>query len=76
MRRRDMSEKIDARGRSCPEPVILTNKKMKELGKGLLEVLVDTETAKENVSRLAQQLGWRVEVNRMDEDYRLLLRKD
>lgn len=71
-----MSEKIDARGRSCPEPVILTNKKMKELGKGLLEVLVDTETAKENVSRLAQQLGWRVEVNRMDEDYRLLLRKD
>ena len=71
-----MAEKIDARGLSCPHPVILTNKKIKELGKGVFEVLVDTDTSKENVSRLAQQSGWYVEVNRVDKDYRLVLKKD
>jgi TusA-related sulfurtransferase len=71
-----MADIIDARGLSCPQPVILTNKKIKELGKGVFEVLVDTDTSKENVSRLAQQSGWYVEVNRVDKDYRLVLKKD
>ena len=51
-----MSDIVDARGLSCLQPVVLTNKKMLEMGKGTFEVLVDTETSKENVSRLAQQL--------------------
>jgi TusA-related sulfurtransferase len=71
-----MADKIDARRLSCPQPVILTNKKIKELGKGVFEVLVDTDTSKENISRLAQQSGWQVEVNRIDEDYRLVLKKE
>jgi TusA-related sulfurtransferase len=71
-----MAEIIDARGLSCPQPVILTNKKIKETGKGVVEVLVDTDTSRENVSRLAQQSGWQVEVNRAGEDYRLILRKE
>jgi len=71
-----MTDRIDARGLSCPQPVVLTNKKIKELEKGVLEVLVDTETSRENVSRFAQQSGWQVEVNRVDEDYHLVLRKD
>jgi TusA-related sulfurtransferase len=71
-----MSNVIDARGLSCPQPVILTNKKIHEMGKGIFEVLVDTDTSKENVSRLAQQSGWHVEVNRTDEDYRLVLTRD
>jgi tRNA 2-thiouridine synthesizing protein A len=71
-----MSEIIDARGLSCPQPVILTNKKMKEMGEGIFEILIDTETSKENIFRLAQQMGWKVEVNKMDEDYHLILKKD
>lgn len=70
-----MAHIIDARGLSCPQPVILTSKKIKELGKGVFEVLVDTDTSKENVSRLAQKSGWYVEVNRVDKDYRLVLKK-
>ena len=70
-----MSQIIDARGLSCPQPVIMTHKKMKELGKGLLEVLVDTETAKENITRLAQQSGWELDVNEESGDVRLVLRK-
>jgi len=71
-----MADKIDARGLSCPQPVILTNRKIKEMGKGLFEILVDTDTSRENISRLAQQTGWEIEVKKLDEDYCLVLRKD
>ena len=70
-----MGDKIDARGLSCPQPVILTNRKMKEMGKGVFEILVDTDTSRENISRLAQQTGWVVEVKKVDADYCLILRK-
>jgi TusA-related sulfurtransferase len=71
-----MADKIDARGLSCPQPVILTNRKIKEMKKGVLEVLVDTDTSRENVSRLASGDGWQVEVKKEDEDYRLILKKE
>jgi tRNA 2-thiouridine synthesizing protein A len=71
-----MADKIDARGLSCPQPVILTNKKIQEMGKGVVEILVDTDTSRENVSRLAKQNGWNVEVKQVDDDYCLVLRKD
>ena len=71
-----MSDIVDARGLSCPQPVVLTNKKMMEMGKGIFEVLVDTETSKENVSRLAQQLGWEIEVKRVIDDISLILKKE
>jgi tRNA 2-thiouridine synthesizing protein A len=71
-----MADKIDARGLSCPQPVILTNRKIKEMGKGVFEILVDTDTSRENISRLAQQTGWNVEVKKVNDDYCLVLRKD
>jgi len=71
-----MADKIDARGLSCPQPVILTNRKIEEMGKGVFEILVDTDTSRENISRLAQQTGWDVEVKKVDADYCLVLRKD
>jgi tRNA 2-thiouridine synthesizing protein A len=70
-----MADKIDARGLSCPQPVILTNKKIKEMGKGVFEILVDTDTAKENISRLAQQMEWDCEVKRRGDEYLLVLKK-
>ena len=71
-----MADKIDARGLSCPQPVILTNRKIQEMRKGVFEILVDSETSRENISRLAQQTGWNVEVKRENDDYCLVLRKD
>jgi tRNA 2-thiouridine synthesizing protein A len=55
-----MSSTVDARGLSCPQPVILTMNKIKEMGNGKIEVLVDTDTSKENVSRAATSKGWEV----------------
>jgi TusA-related sulfurtransferase len=48
---------------------------MKDMRKGIFEVLVDTDTSKENVSRLAQQMGWDCEVKQTGNDYVLVLKK-
>lgn len=71
-----MSETVDARGLSCPQPVILTLNKIKALGNGELTVLVDTDTSKENVGRAANSQGWQVsEEIHEDDGFKLILRK-
>ncbi len=71
-----MITSIDARGLSCPQPVILVLNRMKEIEKGRIEVLVDTETARENVTRAATSKGWTVkEVQAAGPGYRLTLEK-
>ena len=71
-----MSKIVDARGLSCPQPVLLALNEIKKTEKGEIEVLVNTDTSKENISRLASEKGWQIEVNRMDEDYCLVLKKE
>jgi len=57
-----MSNIVDARGLSCPQPVLLTVEKMKQFKAGKLEILVDTESAVENVKRAVIGNNWTVEV--------------
>ena len=67
---------VDARGLSCPQPVMLTHKALQEAGKGTVEVLVDTSTSRDNVSRAAASSGWAVTIQEQpDGNYRLVLRK-
>lgn len=69
-----MDALVDARGLSCPQPVIMTMSKMKELGSGEIEVLVDTDTSKENVCRAAASKGWNVKEIKPDgSGYRLTI---
>jgi len=69
-----MSEVIDTRGLSCPQPVLDTLSKIESLGSGRLEVLVDTEAAKENVSRAVQEKGWLVDsIAEEGDEYRIVL---
>ncbi len=70
-----MSTVIDAQGLSCPEPVLLTHKALNELKSGRVEVIVDNHTAKENVTRAAENLGWKVKVNDQGEKIILELTK-
>ena len=46
---------VDARGCSCPQPVLMTKKALAK--ESQLEVLVDNNTAMNNVSRFAQSQG-------------------
>ncbi len=69
-------EIVDARGLSCPQPVMLVSKAIKKLSKGVIEVLVDSGTARDNVSRLGKNSGWAVTVEEQPEGgYRIVLKK-
>jgi tRNA 2-thiouridine synthesizing protein A len=69
-----MSEVVDARGLSCPQPVLLVLSKMKEQAAGEIEAIVDNEVSRENVSRAARSQGWEVrEEQQKGDDYHLML---
>ncbi len=71
-----MSVLVDARGLSCPQPVLMTLDEIKRVGKGEIDVLVDTDTSRENVSRAAQSQGWEVkEIGEEGEGYRIKIVK-
>jgi TusA-related sulfurtransferase len=67
---------IDARGLSCPQPALLARQALVKAGKGAIEVLVDTDTALENVSRVAKNAGWKLTVeSKPDGIHRMLMTK-
>ena len=65
---------IDARGLSCPEPVIRTKNALAS-GEKAYTVMVDNITARENVSRFALHQGYQVSVKEEGEDFVLTLEK-
>ncbi len=67
-----MAKVVDARGLSCPQPVILTRQAMEE-GEFPIEVLVDTVTSRENVRRAAERAGLRVQVEAVGDEFKLTL---
>ena len=71
-----MSDIVDVRGLSCPQPVLMTMQKIKKVKKGEVAILVDTDTSKENVSRAATSQGWKVKGVKQDgTGYRITIGK-
>jgi len=66
---------VDARGYSCPMPVVMVQKAVKDGAPEELEVMVDNRCSLENVTRFAQNQGYTVASEEVDGDYRLLLKK-
>jgi len=64
---------IDVSGFSCPIPVVRTKKAMEQYPGQALAVLLDNETSKENVSRLAANQGYQVQAEKVANGYRLVL---
>lgn len=72
-----MRETIDTRGLSCPQPVLDTLAKITAMGSGRIEILLDTEASKENVTRAAQSRGWSVEsITEDGGEYRMIIVRD
>ena len=72
-----MSVIIDAEGLSCPQPVLMTLDRIKEIKKGEIIIKVDTDTSKENVSRAAQSQGWEiVDIQEKEAGYQLAIKKE
>lgn len=71
-----MAATVDARGLSCPQPVIMTLDEIKKGKDNEIIVLVDTDTSRENVSRAAESQGFRVnDVAEEGEGYRITIAK-
>ncbi len=65
---------IDARGLSCPQPLLMVYPHLQ--GAESIDVLVDNATSQENISRAARKNGWNITVkNEADGEIRLELRK-
>ena len=69
-----MPTTVDARGFSCPQPVILTRRAIQD-GQFPIEVLVETVTSRENVRRAAEKLDCQVEVEGMGDEFKLTISK-
>ena len=67
-----MTERMDARGLSCPQPIFQTQEKILKMKSGVLEVLVDDGTAMQNVKRTAEREGWNVETKDLGDGETLL----
>ena len=70
-----MAENVDARGLSCPQPVVLTRSTLQKAGSGEVIVQVDTMTQVQNCSRAAEKLGWQASYEEKGDVYELKLTK-
>ena len=64
---------IDFRGFNCPIPVVNTMKAIEKNPGVPLTVLLETETSRDDISRLAEKRGYSVKVEKVSGDYRLTL---
>ena len=65
---------LDARGLSCPEPVIIMRKAMMSKDTEY-EIVVDNVVSRENVTRFAEHQGYKVTVSENNREYTLSIRK-
>ena len=69
-----MNARVDARGLSCPQPVILARKAI-AAGQFPIEVRVYSVTSRENVRRMAEKQGCTVSVVADGDEFILTLTK-
>ncbi|MCT4606198.1 MAG: sulfurtransferase TusA family protein [Marinisporobacter sp.] len=66
--------KIDVRGMSCPQPVLMTKNAIAS-NPSTIDIIVDNSTAKNNVSRFLKNAGYDLSVAELDEDYLISAKK-
>ena len=65
---------LDARGLSCPEPVIMFRTAMIS-GEPRYEMVVDNPVSRENVTRYAEHQGYQVSVTEEQGEFKLVMTK-
>jgi selenium metabolism protein YedF len=64
-----MNQKVDARGLTCPAPVLLVKDTIESGEQRTLTVLVDNQASCENVDRFLTNMGYTVNESRQGEDF-------
>lgn len=70
-----LAVEVDARGLSCPLPVVRTKEAVEKNPGAEIFVLVDNPAAKDNVTRMAEKMGRQVSVESTGLEFRLNLKK-
>ena len=66
---------IDARGLSCPMPVVMVQNEVKKNAPAELSVMVDNQVAVENITRYANLQKYAVTVAENSSEFTLTLKK-
>ena len=66
---------VDARGLSCPEPVMMTAEALKAHGSETLRVLVSEPHCWKNVEKYAQSQGCKAEVHEIGSEFEVIITK-
>jgi selenium metabolism protein YedF len=74
-REKAMEKTIDARGKACPQPVLMTKDAIEAMGEGILTVLIDSEVSRDNVLRFAASQGCMTEVEAAGGDFSVKVTK-
>ena len=69
-------KEIDVRGLACPAPVLQTKNAIEEENLNSIEVLVDNEAARQNVSRFLESQGFEVTAQENQEDFYVTGRRE
>jgi selenium metabolism protein YedF len=71
-----MVERIDCRGLQCPQPVIQTKKALESIKSGTVVTIVDNETAKENVVKLAKNMNYAYNLSATNDGFAIEIVKE
>lgn len=66
--------KIDTCGMSCPQPVLMTKNALEQTPEGA-DIIVDNNTAKENVQRFLKHSGYSISVKEDGDVFEIEARK-
>ncbi len=71
-----MNKIVDARGQVCPVPIIMTKKALKEIEEGTIETLIDNEISKENLEKMAGEMGLSFKTTEENGTYSVKIKKE
>lgn len=64
---------VDARGLSCPEPVLMTAAALKNRKNETIKVLVDEQHTRQNVEKYAKSQGKQVTITEKNHEYEITI---
>ena len=64
---------VDARGYSCPIPVVKTKKAIEENPNQSIMVFVESDVSRENITRLSQGKGYSIDTESIEDGFKLNL---
>lgn len=64
---------VDARGLSCPEPIMMTQAAIKSHGNEKIKVLVSEPHQRTNVEKFAKSQGKKVSVSEKGDEFELII---